>query len=283
MRTFAKDKHVYSMSPVHPHVYEMGLGETVVVDAWDAFSGRYTEPDGGASIDEKANPATGPIRVNGVSAGDTLAIDILGVQPYGTGVLRSGELLKLCPIVGDHACFDDYRWPMKPMIGVIGVVPQEGDIPNSMPGGHGGNLDTNDVCAGARLHIQVGVDGAGLAMGDVHAVMGEGETNGMGIEVGARITIRTELETDPVTHHPYIVLKDTLIVVVSDETLDKAAWEAVGDMKRIVAERLGIDADTARLLVGVRGHLRISQIVNPLKTVRLEMPIVSRNGKWELA
>ena len=71
-------------------------------------------------------------------------------------------------------------------------------------------------------------------------------------------------------------------MVVSDETLDKAAWSVVDEMKRIVGDRLGVDADTARLLVGVRGHLRISQIVNPLKTVRLEMPMARRNGKWEL-
>jgi len=282
MTTLSKDRHIYSMSPAHPHAYEIALDETVVVDAWDAFAGLYTESDGGASVDEKANPATGPIAIAGVSAGDTLAVDILGVQPYGTGVLRSGDLLKRLPVVGDHICFDDHKWLMEPMIGVIGVAPAKGDVPNSTPGDHGGNLDTNDVCPGARLHLKAGIDGANLAMGDVHAVMGDGETNGMGIEISARITIACSVELDPVTDHPYIVLKDRLIVIVSAETLDKASWAAVEDMKRIVCHRLSVDSDTARLLVGVRGHLRISQIVNPLKTVRLEMPIARRGDAWKL-
>lgn len=282
MRILSRDHHVFSFCANHAPTYEIDCNEIVCVETWDAFAGRYTEPDGGPSKGERTNPATGPISVRGIEPGDTLAVEILGIAPKGTGILRSGELLKKIPIVGDHAFFDNYKWRMMPMIGVIGVMPSEGDFGCQLPGPYGGNLDTNDVCAGATIQFHVQIPGGLLGMGDVHARMGEGETNGMGIEAAADITLRVHKEPDPLTHLPYIVMPDRVIVVASEKTLDEAAAVAVEDMKRIVRERLNVDADTARLLVGVLGNLRISQIVNPLKTVRLEMPLIKTKTAWTL-
>jgi len=282
MRPLSKDHHIYDFSPDHPPAYEIDLGEIVVVEAWDAFAGRYTEPDGGQGVEGKANPATGPIAVRGIEAGNTLAVEILGIELLGTGVLRSGSLVKKIPIRGSYAFFDDRQWRLKPMVGVLGVAPSEGEIEGKVPGMHGGNLDTNDVCTGAILHLRSQVDGGLLAMGDVHALMGEGESNGMGIEVGALITLRVHREEQPLTHYPYVLLDGKLIVIASAETLDEASELAVGEMRRIVIEQLRVDADTTRLLVGVLGNVRISQIVNPLKTVRVEMPLVRQGGRWVL-
>ena len=147
---------------------------------------------------------------------------------------------------------------------------------------HGGNLDTNDVCTGAVLHLRSQVEGGMLAVGDVHALMGEGESNGMGIEVGALITLRVHREEHPLTHYPYVLLDGKLIVIASAETLDEASDLAVAETRRIVIEQIGVDADTARLLVGVLGNVRISQIVNPLKTARVEMPLVRQGRQWVL-
>jgi len=265
------------MSPHHPPAYEINLGETVIVETWDAFAGQYTESDGGQSIEGKANPATGPIAIRGIEPGDTLAIEILGIEPVGTGILRSGSLLKEIPIIGNYAFFDNLHLRLQPMIGVIGVAPSDGEIDCMFPGMHGGNLDTNDVCIGAVLHLQAQVAGGLLAMGDVHAIMGEGESNGMGIEVASQITLCVCKEENPLTNYPYILLNGKLIVIASAENLDKASWLAVEEMRRIVIEQLGVDAGTAGLLVGVLGNLRISQIVNPLKTVRVEMPLYALN------
>ncbi len=68
--------------------------------------------------------------------------------------------------------------------------------------------------------------------------------------------------------------------LISAENLDAASWLAVETMRQIVIEQLGVDADTARLLVGVLGNVRISQIVNPLKTVRVDMPLVKCEDRW---
>ena len=282
MRKLSRDHHIYDLGPHEPPAYEIHLGEAVIVETWDAFAGRYTEPDGGQSIEGKANPSTGPIAVRGIEPGDTLAVEILGIDPVGTGILRTGALLKKIPIVGNYALFDDMQWRLQPMIGVLGVASAQGEVDGKTPGIYGGNMDTNDVCVGAILHLQAQVAGGLLMMGDVHALMGEGESNGMGIEVGAHITLRAHREENPLTHYPYLLLNGKLIVIASAETLDEAASQAVEEMRRIVVEQLSVDADTARLLVGVLGNVRVSQIVNPLKTVRVDMPLVRCGNRWVL-
>ena len=59
----------------------------------------------------------------------------------------------------------------------------------------------------------------------------------------------------------------------SAETLDEPAATAVDAMRQIVMMHTECDAARARALVGLLGQLRVSQIVNPQKTVRLEMPL----------
>lgn len=71
-------------------------------------------------------------------------------------------------------------------------------------------------------------------MGDVHALMGEGESNGMGIEAGSNITLCVRKEEKPLTNYPYLLLNGKLIVIASAENLDKASWLAVEAMQHIV-------------------------------------------------
>ena len=119
-------------------------------------------------------------------------------------------------------------------------------------------------------------------MGDVHAYMGEGESNGMGIEVAADITLRIRKWNDNLSSRPFIVREDSLISVASANTLDEAAWSAVEEMRRMIMSALNVDADEARIMVGVLGNVRVSQIVNPKKTVRVEMPVVRKGDKWQI-
>jgi acetamidase/formamidase len=51
-------------------------------------------------------------------------------------------------------------------------------------------------------------------------------------------------------------------------------------MRKIVMSALNVDAEEARLLVGVLGNVRISQIVNPRKTARVEMPLIRTTDGW---
>jgi amidase len=44
------------------------------------------------------------------------------------------------------------------MIGVIGVAPAEGEVPNGTPGEHGGNMDCKLIGKGAKLYFTIGVE-----------------------------------------------------------------------------------------------------------------------------
>ena len=143
-------------------------------------------------------------------------------------------------------------------------------------------MDTNDVCAGSSLCLTAEVPGGLLSLGDVHAYMGDGESNGMGIEVAADITLRIDRWDEKLSSRPFIVREDALISIASEDTLDAAAWKAVEEMRKMVMLTLNVDEDEARLLVGVLGNVRMSQIVNPKMTARVEMPLVKTADGWEI-
>ena len=113
--------------------------------------------------------------------------------------------------------------------------------------------------------------------------MGEGESNGMGIEVAADVTLRIGKWDEALSSLPFIIRESELTSIASDDTLDSAAWKAVQEMRKIVVSALGVDADEARVLVGLLGNVRISQIVNPRKTVSVEMPLVRTDKGWKIA
>ena len=61
------------------------------------------------------------------------------------------------------------------------------------PRENGGNMDVKQMVVGTTLLLPCYVDGCGLFVGDVHYAQGDGEVAGTAIEMGAKITVRTEI------------------------------------------------------------------------------------------
>ena len=61
------------------------------------------------------------------------------------------------------------------------------------PRENGGNMDIKQMVVGTTLLLPCYVDGCSLFAGDVHYAQGDGEVSGTAIEMGARITVRTEV------------------------------------------------------------------------------------------
>ena len=76
------------------------------------------------------------------------------------------------------------------MVGVIGTAPRRGEESTLTAKDHGGNMDCTSIAPGAVLYLPVNVPGALLAMGDLHAIMGDGECGNCGVEIGGRVTVR---------------------------------------------------------------------------------------------
>ena len=61
------------------------------------------------------------------------------------------------------------------------------------PRENGGNMDVKQMVVGTTLLLPCFIDGCGLFVGDVHYAQGDGEVAGTAIEMGAVVTVRTEI------------------------------------------------------------------------------------------
>jgi len=271
---FSCDHVIWTFEAGVEPAYSVEPGETFVVETMDALGGLVRRGMTEKPKIERANPATGPIAVRGLQPGQVLAIDILQIDLPPDGFLTFGGRPRFYDQVGGLIPFHPLiRLPIAPMIGTIGVIPAQGSYSNSTAGDYGGNMDTRDVAAGATLYLTAQLPGGLLAMGDVHATQGDGESSGQGVETGATITLRARVLHRGLSLRPYLVRKGELMVIVTAGTLDQAAKEAVEEMAQIIVRHSPLAYDEARMLLGQAGDLRISQIVNPLKTVRMALPL----------
>ncbi|MDD7146904.1 MAG: acetamidase/formamidase family protein, partial [Lachnospiraceae bacterium] len=113
--------------------------------------------------------------------------------------------------------------------------------------------------------------GALLSVGDLHAVMGDGEVGNCGVEIEGSVELRVDVI--PKTDRRYIMLEDQedWITIASAESLDQASEAAVWQMSDFLQQTMGMEAVDAGILLTLAGNLAVCQVVNPLKTVRLEL------------
>jgi len=183
------------------------------------------------------------------------------------------EITKVLPIHDGQVCYQEkFAIPVRPMIGVIGTAPTHGEsISTGIPGSHGGNMDCKEIVEGVTLYLPVNVPGGLLAMGDVHAVMGDGEVATCGAEIAAEITVRVTVVKQLGISFPFLVNDTHIMTVCSAKTLDEAADGAALNMQELLIKYLEIKNEEAVILLSLTGDLRICQIVNPHKTCRMEV------------
>ncbi len=262
-------------------------GDEVVFETLDCFSNQIkTTEDRLENLNwSEVNPATGPVFVNGAKPGDALVVEILDIEVANQGVMVAGKGLgplgekfegfytKIVKIENGCAMFNDLELPIDPMIGVIGVAPKEGSVNCGTPGPHGGNLDTRYIKKGAKVILPVFVEGGLLALGDLHALMGDGEVCGTGIEVAGKVTARVFVKKSMELKNPMVISEGSLFTLASGKTLDEAVKEAVNDMTEFVLGYANISLEELTMLFSIVGHTEISQVVDPLVTARFRMPL----------
>jgi amidase len=167
---------------------------------------------------------------------------------------------------------DKIRVPQKPMIGVIGVAPATGKVPNGTPGAHGGNMDCTLVAEGNSVYFTVGVDGALFGAGDMHAAMGDGEIVVCGAETPGELRFKAEVVDLPGLPTPFIETKDMVSTIYSAKTADEASQGAIHNMADFLTGFVRLPLNDAGMLMSLVGQLKFCQVVDPLKTVRFEFP-----------
>ncbi len=70
------------------------------------------------------------------------------------------------------------------------------------PRENGGNMDVQQMQVGTTMLFPCFVDGCGLFVGDVHYAQGDGEVSGTAIEMGAVVTVTTEIRKGEAANVP---------------------------------------------------------------------------------
>ena len=280
-------KTLFSFDKDLKPVLKVPSGETVRIRTKDCFGNQLQGPEDQLSeIDwEAINPATGPIYVEGAVAGGTLKVHIDNIELDAQTSSCTGKDEGVC---GDrfsdwatHFCkVEDGKvvWderlsiPVASMIGVIGVAPEGEPVNCGTPGKHGGNMDNTAIAAGATLYFPVAVDGALFGCGDMHAVMGDGEVSVSGAEVAGYATVTLTALPELSVPNPLIENDTHFGIIVSAESLDKAAELAVQQMVDLLASRTNESEADLVMLLSLVADVRVCQMVDPEKTVRFMVP-----------
>jgi acetamidase/formamidase len=207
----------YTLSPYAEPVATVSPGETILLETEDACSGQIGTPGDARDPGRVpfSNPVVGPICVRGAEPGMALSVSIKEIRPStGRGVtylsrnylvgaamrrfidMSLEEETKICEIKSGSVHFGALTLPYRPMVGTIGVAPHpEKEAMSSQLGlgRHGGNIDLPEVHPGSTILLPIFHRGALLYVGDVHAVQGDGEICGTGIEMPAEVEITTNL------------------------------------------------------------------------------------------
>lgn len=165
-----------------------------------------------------ADPAFGPVYVEGAEPGDVLKVEInaLATADYGWTAILSGFGLLADDYPEQHVKIWDLSEaslrpgttggngprralfkpgvsvPVRPFLGVIGIAPAEnGDFSTIPPYAlSGGNVDTRYLGSGSTVYFPVQVPGALFSCGDGHAAQGDGEVCGTAIETPMKASVR---------------------------------------------------------------------------------------------
>ncbi|AXR80628.1 acetamidase/formamidase family protein [Natrarchaeobaculum sulfurireducens] len=285
---------IYEFTPELDAIATVQSGAQVTIETRDSLDGAVqSDADVLESVPEEVNAATGPIALEEAEPGDVLRVEIEAIRVAedrgrvitidGFGLLDGHEDIesprsRTTPVEdgGETIVFDDLEIPVEPVIGTIGVAPEADSYTTLVPHDHGGNLDTTDVTAGNAIYFPVFQSGAMLAMGDCKAAMADGEMCGTGSEIACEIDVTLEVidgETiDVDIERPLVETPDAWKTVASAETLEEACELANLDAIDLLVADHGVDETDAYMLSSLVGGLEISQVVDPLVTVRNAVP-----------
>jgi acetamidase/formamidase len=236
---------------------------------------------------------TGPVAVHGARPGDVLKIEMLQMRPragYGIVSSRHGRgavpdrlpigptASTLCTVDGGKGRIDagggrSILFPLRPFLGLIGVVPAGPDRAHSVPpGAHGGNLDLTLLAEGGTLYLPVQVAEALLYVGDPHYAQGDGEVALTAFEAPLRASVRvTVIPADearamfgqlsaPIAEAPGLIVPMGL-----DVDLDVAVRNAVNASLSLLTHRYGLAEQTAYAYLSAAADVCVTQVVDRVK------------------
>ena len=133
-------------------------------------------------------------------------------------------------------------------------------------------MDTKEIGVGSTVYLPVFQAGAMLAMGDVHAVMGDGEVCVSACEVAAQITVQVDRIEGRCLHWPMVETDSAVHILVSLPTIAEALSEATRQAVAFLQKVRGLSKEEAYMLASLAVDIGISQLVDPNKTAKASIP-----------
>lgn len=289
MREFQPSRFYNTFGPHEPAFYADD-GDTIVTTTLDARGGDADR----VQRAERSNPLTGPIFVRGAEPGDTLQVVIEAVRPnraYGfcgnavaAHVVDAPYLPQLpaaalaewevhatrntATLVSPQTRLTGIALPLEPMLGCIGVAPpQRQAISSATSGPYGGNMDYRGIGQGTTLYLPVYEPGALLFVGDGHALQGDGEIVGMGIEISMDVRLSVQVLKGKQIAWPRGETAEYIFTMGNARPLDQAVQHATTEMLRWLQSDYGFDPAGASILLGQCVAYDLGNVFDPAYTM----------------
>jgi len=285
-----------------PAALTIADGDTVVTETLDA-----------AGVDRHGiqrmggpNPMNGPIHVEGAEPGDALQVDILRMTPIRdsgwTRAALAGNVVDP-ERVRDLPPRDRADWiidaaagtvrlketvpgleqlilPLEPMIGCLGVAPG-GDqaISTATSAENGGNMDYRGFGPGARVWFPVFEPGALFFLGDCHAIQGDGEIVGTGVETAMEVEVRLSVVKGRKQGWPRGETSDAIYTVGNARPLEQALQHATTEMFDWLTSEYRLSSVAASHLLGQVVRYEVGNVFDPAYTMvcRIEKKWLPKN------
>lgn len=283
--TFAKREPVLRVQP----------GDVVQTNTlW----GEWYEKPGGKWPGE-----VGPIYVEGATAEDTLMVTILKLRPNRDTAVSThnpnfGPLVadRFTPMLNDPVPAKRFLWrldrqrnvgvlelsqsklkhievPLVPMLGRVATAPAgEESWDGLWPGYFGGNMDASDVREGATIFLPIFHEGALFYFGDGHALQGDGEVCGSGLETSMDVTFKFDLVKKKKIRWPRIQNDEQIMVAGSGRPLIDALRIAYTELINWLVEEYDFNKWEALQVVSQLSTIHVANATDPNYTVVAKFP-----------
>jgi acetamidase/formamidase len=261
--------------------------------------GDYYERAGGPWPGE-----VGPFFIEGLTPSDTLVVKIIRVRPNRDTAVSAVVPNGISAVAGDNRTrilneplpARRFVWqldrarnvgildlpgsvskrielPLRPMLGRVAVAPAGQEAWGGLwPGNFGGNMDASDVREGATVYLPVFHEGGYFYFGDGHALQGDGEIVGSGLETTMDVTLQFDVIKGQKIAWPRIEDETHIMVAGSIRPLVDAFRIAQVELIQWLVDDYGFDKMEAYQVVSQAGVSRIANVVDPNYTVVAKFP-----------
>jgi len=295
--------HFHTTIGSHEPVLRVASGD--VIRTWTVDSGGYDRH--GDDLTDGGNPQTGPFYVEGAERGDTLRVRFDRIRPNRTRGVTGGVV---APNVVDPGFVpqlsprDSEDWwtldlergtarledpppgleslgevSLEPMLGCFGVAPPQGQaISCATSGEHGGNMDYRGFREGVTVDFPVFAEGALLHVGDGHALQGDGEIVGTGIEVSMDVELSVEVLKGKTICWPRAEDETFVMAVGNARPLDQAVQHATTELLKLLRDDYGLDYRAGSALLGQLIRYDVGNVFDPAYTMvaKVEKALLER-------